>query len=383
MFETREIEELITFRKVLHANPELSGEEKETSKRIIAFLEKCKPSHIISSIGGYGVVAVFDSGKKGPNILFRADMDALPIEEVNDFEHRSKTKGVSHKCGHDGHTTMLLGLAKLLSKNPPNEGKALLLFQPAEEIGNGAAAVLSDEKFNSLKPDWVFGLHNLPGYPLHELVVKKDSFTASVTSIVIDFQGKTTHAAEPENGINPAMAVSELILQASLWSNNLPERDDFTVVTPIHFELGSKAYGTSAGEATIGFTIRTWTETEMKKLQEKMEVYLIALAKKHRLKLKFKYTEDFKANHNNAKAVENIIAAAKKLNLKVAERKSPFKWGEDFGLFTQQYKGAFFGLGAGKQSPALHNPDYDFPDELLPTGSKLFYELCKNYLACP
>ncbi|MEX2336462.1 MAG: amidohydrolase [Fulvivirga sp.] len=383
MLESQEIEELISFRKELHAHPELSGEEKETAKKVVAFLKKCNPSQTITSLGGHGVVAIFDSEKEGLSVMFRADMDALPIEEVNDFDYRSVTKGVSHKCGHDGHTTMLLGLAKFLSENPPKKGKAILLFQPAEEIGAGAAAVLNDEKFTSLKPDWVFGLHNLPGYPLHEVVVKKNSFTASVKSIVIDFQGKTTHAAEPEHGINPAMAVSKLILQASVWSNNLPERSDFAVVTPIHIDLGDKAYGTSAGDATIGFTIRTWTEDEMKKLKEKFEIYLIALAKKHRLKLKFKYTEDFKANDNNTEAVDSIITAAKSLGLKITERKTPFKWGEDFGLFTQQYKGAFFGIGAGEDCPALHNPDYDFPDEILPTGSKLFYELCKNYLACP
>lgn len=383
MFESSEIEELIALRKELHAKPELSGEEKETSKRVIKFLERCKPSQIITSVGGYGVITVFDSGKKGPNVLFRADMDALPIEEVNDFEHHSTTKGVSHKCGHDGHTTMLMGLAKLLSKNPPKEGKALLLFQPAEEIGAGAAAVLNDEKFTSLKPDWVYGLHNLPVYPLHEIVVKENSFTASVTSIEIDLQGKTTHAAEPEHGVNPAMAVSEFILQASLWSNNQPDREDFTVLTPIHIELGSKAYGTSAGAARLGFTIRTWTETEMQNLKEKLEMYLITLAEKHQLKLNFSYKEEFKANENDADAVKSIITAAENLKLKVTKREFPFKWGEDFGLFTKHYKGAFFGIGAGEDCPALHNPDYDFPDALIPTGSKLFYELCKNYLACP
>jgi len=383
MFETSEIEQLITFRKELHAHPELSGEETKTAKRVIAFLETCIPSQIITSVGGHGVVAVFDSEKKGHNLMIRADMDALPIEEENDFDYRSKVKGVSHKCGHDGHTTMLLGLAKLLSKNPPKKGKALLLFQPAEEIGAGAAAVLDDENFTSLKPDWVYGLHNLPGYPLHEVVVKKDSFTASVTSIVIDFKGKTTHAAEPENGINPAMAVSELLLQTSLWSNNLPERQDFAVLTPIYINLGDEAYGTSAGAARLGFTIRTWTEAEMQKLKKKLEECLINLAKKHQLKLKFSYKEEFKANENNETAVECIIAAAKNQKLQITERQFPFKWGEDFGLFSQQYKGAFFGIGAGENCPALHNADYDFPDKLLPTGSKMFYELCKNHLACP
>ncbi|MCR9181999.1 MAG: amidohydrolase [Flavobacteriaceae bacterium] len=383
MFESQEIEELISFRKELHTHPELSGEEKETAKKVIVFLEKCKPTKIITSVGGYGVIAVFDSGKEGVNLMIRADMDALPIEEVNDFEYRSKTKGVSHKCGHDGHTTILLGLAKHLSKNQPKKGKAILLFQPAEEIGAGAAAVLDDEKFTSLKPDWVFGLHNLPGHPMHEVVVRKDSFTASVTSIVIEFLGKTTHAAEPEHGVNPAMAVSELIMEASMWSNNLPDREDFAVVTPIHIDLGDKAYGTSAGEAIVGFTIRSWSESEMEKLQKKIETYILALGKKHRLKVDFKYIQEFKANENNADAVESIVFASENLNLKVSEQKTPFKWGEDFGLFTQQYKGAFFGIGAGEECPALHNPDYDFPDELIPTGSKLFYELCKKYVACP
>jgi amidohydrolase len=278
MFESLEIEELITFRKELHANPELSGEEKETAKRVVAFLEDCSPSEIISSFGGNGVVAVYDSGNKGPTLLIRGDMDALPINEVNTFKHRSKIDGVSHKCGHDGHTTILLGLAKLLSKNPPKEGKALLLFQPAEEIGAGAAAVLSDEKFTSLKPDWVFGLHNLPGFSMHEVVIRKDSFTASVVSLVIDLNGKTAHAAEPENGVNPSLALSELLLQASVWSNNSPGRDDFAVVTPVYVNLGSQAYGTSAGEAKLGFTIRTWTEEEMEKLKAKIENFLITLA---------------------------------------------------------------------------------------------------------
>lgn len=383
MLDTQELEKLIAFRKKLHAHPELSGDEKGTSKKVRAFLKNYSPTKIIDSVGGHGVVAIFDSGNKGPSVLFRGDMDALPIEEVNDFKHRSKTKGVSHKCGHDGHTTMLLGLAVVLSKYPPKKGKAILVFQPAEEIGAGAAAVLNDEKFTSLKPDWVFGLHNLPGFQMHEVVVKKKSFTASVSSIVIDLQGKTTHAAEPENGINPAMAVADLILQTSIWSNNLPKRKDFAVVTPIHINLGNEAYGTSAGAASLGFTIRTWTEREMQKLKDKFEIYLIALAEKHQLKLKFSYKEEFKANENNETAVEAIVSAAKNQKLQISERQLPFKWGEDFGLFTQEYKGAFFGIGAGEDCPALHNPDYDFPDELIPTGSMMFYELCKNYLACP
>src|SRR5690606_36905544 len=182
MLNTEQLDKLTAFRKKMHANPELSEQESETAKCIISFLDDCNPQQIITKVGGHGILAIFDSGTNGDSLLFRADMDALPIEEINDFEHRSKTKGVSHKCGHDGHTAILLGLATLLSKYPPKKGKAFLLFQPAEEIGKGAADVLNDEKFKEIKPDWVFGLHNLPGFPLHQVVVKNDSFTASVVS---------------------------------------------------------------------------------------------------------------------------------------------------------------------------------------------------------
>jgi amidohydrolase len=383
MLDTEQLDKLIAFRKKMHANPELSEHESQTAKAIISFLKGCNPSKVITEVGGYGVLAIFDSGKEGDNLLLRADIDALPIEEINDFEHRSKTKGVSHKCGHDGHTAILLGLAKILSKNLPKEGKALLLFQPAEEIGKGAAAVLNDEKFKEFQPDWVFGLHNLPGFPMQEVVVKNDLFTASVVSLVVDLKGKTAHAAEPEHGVNPALTVSELLLQASIWSNNLPERDDFAVVTPVYVSLGSEAYGTSAGVAQLGFTIRTWTEDEMELLKAKIENFLIFLAEKHRLEMNFKYIEEFKACVNHPDAVKQIKRVAEDLKLKVSEPNLPFKWGEDFGLFTQSYKGAFFGLGAGKNQPTLHNPDYDFPDELIPTGTQLFYELCKNHLGCP
>jgi len=383
MLNTEQLDKLTAFRKKMHANPELSEQESETAKCIISFLDDCNPQQIITKVGGHGILAIFDSGTNGDSLLFRADMDALPIEEINDFEHRSKTKGVSHKCGHDGHTAILLGLATLLSKYPPKKGKAFLLFQPAEEIGKGAADVLNDEKFKEIKPDWVFGLHNLPGFPLHQVVVKNDSFTASVVSLVVDFIGKTAHAAEPEHGINPALAVSELLLQATIWSNNSPERDDFAVVTPVHVNLGSIAYGTSAGEAKLGFTIRAWTEKVMEQLKAKMETFLISLAEKHGLEMNFKYIEEFKACINHPDAVKQIKKVAEDLKLEVSEPNLPFKWGEDFGLFTQSYKGALFGLGSGKNQPTLHNPDYDFPDELIPTGAQLFYKLCKNHLACP
>ncbi len=376
----KELSELVAFRKDMHAHPEISEGEKETAKSIIKYLESCKPSEIHSSIGGYGVIAVFNSNKPGPNILFRADIDALPIEEENDFDHRSQNPGISHKCGHDGHTAILLGLAKRISKNLPEKGKIYLLFQPAEEIGAGAAAVLDDRFFQDLRIDRVYGLHNLPGFPLHQIVLKEAEITASVTGIVIELTGKTSHAAEPEYGINPALAVAEIINKMDSWSNKFSNSADFAVITPIQMELGKKAFGVSAGAAVLSFSIRTWTEEKLQKMLEKVENFLEVISLQHHLKLNFYYTENFKANKNDPEATNSIRAAAIRLGLDVYELPQPVKWGEDFGYFTQRYKGAFFGIGAGMDCPALHNPDYDFPDQLIETGSSIFYELYRDIM---
>lgn len=374
------LQDLILFRKLLHANPEVSGDESSTAARLATYLQELNPTRIQSGLGGHGLIAVYDSGKAGNTIVFRAELDALPITETNDFEHRSKVEGVSHKCGHDGHATILLGLAHCLGEHPPEKGKVVLLFQPSEETGEGAAAVLKESFFQELKPDLIFGLHNLPGFPMHQLLIKDGAFTASVSSLVIKLKGKTAHAAEPENGINPAQAVAEILLQMQLWSDNRPEEDEFQLITPIHVELGSIAYGVSAGAAELRFTLRTWTQSQMQGLQDKIKEFLMRIKKAHQLGVDFYYTEEFKATHNLPEAVNSIRLAGKQLGLNLKEREQPFKWGEDFGLFTQHFKGAFFCLGAGEKHPALHHPDYDFPEELIPTGISIFYEIYREHL---
>ena len=206
---------LTQFRKSLHAYPEISGKEFETQKKIICFLEE-KTETEFYKVANTGVMVIFKGNDPGPTVMIRGDIDALPINETNTFEHRSKIKGVSHKCGHDGHTSILLGLAILLNQEPIIKGKVLLLFQPAEEIGMGAESVLNDTVFNNYNIDYSFALHNLPGYPLHQIVVKDNEFTANVKSIIIKLSGKTSHASEPEKGINPSTAIAELLLYANL-----------------------------------------------------------------------------------------------------------------------------------------------------------------------
>ena len=166
MLTNADIRELTSFRRELHRKPELSGEEAETAKTISGALTELAPDHLLSGLGGHGVAAVYDSGRDGPTVLFRAELDALPIKEASGAEWSSETSGKAHLCGHDGHMTMLLALARLLSRRRPQTGRCVLMFQPAEEDGSGARAVVADPKFRNIRPDWAFAIHNEPALRL-------------------------------------------------------------------------------------------------------------------------------------------------------------------------------------------------------------------------
>lgn len=372
------LESLIRFRKELHKNPELSGKEIETAKRIVSFLEQYPPDEMQTNVGGAGIIAVYKGSEEGKSILFRCELDALPIKETNSFEHKSVKNTVSHKCGHDGHMAILCGLASELHHQRPEKGNVILLFQPAEENGSGAEKVANDDNFKNYKPDYVFALHNLPGFDKNQIVVKDRTFSCAVKSIIIRLKGKIAHAAEPENGINPALAIASIIQKFDEKNQFDKTKPNFSILTPIYSSFGEKAYGVSAGKGEVHFTIRCQTNKEMEKLSNELENLTEEIAKNHQLEYKIKWTESFQANENNNDANNFIKNASKILGLDVLEKETPFSWGEDFGLFTQLYNGAMFGLGAGKDSPALHHSDYDFPDEIISTGVKLFHQISKE-----
>jgi amidohydrolase len=370
--------QLVKLRKELHASPEVSGHEEETASKIFKFIRGMNPDKLVTGIGGNGILATWDSGQKGPGILFRTELDALPIQESGELPHKSKRKGVAHLCGHDGHSAILCGLAMKLSEARPEKGKIHLLFQPSEENGEGAAAVLADDKFSHLKPDYVFALHNIPGYPLNTVIVKNGSFTAAVNSIIIHLDGKTSHAAEHENGRNPASAMAEILIRSMKLENPNPESANLRLITPVYAVLGEKAYGTSAGHAEIHFTLRCWDNDRLDSLEKEIENLASKISGEHKMDCRFEYTQTFHANINDSQCMEYVRKAAGKMNFSVTVKDYPFKWGEDFGLFTSKYKGGMFGLGAGEEQPAIHNPDYDFPDELIETGISAFSEIIRQ-----
>lgn len=380
MLEHINFEELVKLRKHLHKNPELSCHEQLTAKTLREQLEKTKPHKLIFDLGGHGILAIYDSGNPGPTVVLRADMDALPIKEINDFAHQSQVPGVSHKCGHDGHSTMLVGVAQVLSQHPPLRGRAALLFQAAEENGVGAAAILDDDKWLQIEPDWIFALHNLPGFKAGEIVVRENTFTAAVNSIIITLKGKTSHAAEPEHGLNPALALSKIIEGSLALALNDPENEAMRVVTIVCATLGELAYGISADEAALHLTVRCWNDENLRQLERGIIELAKSRAQEEQLEVSFSFTQSFHANQNAPEAVRVVKSAAKSANLALLEKQSPFKWGEDFGLFTAKYKGCMFGLGAGESVPALHNPDYDFPDEITASGVSIFSQILHEIL---
>jgi len=366
---------LTQLRRELHKYPELSGEEVQTAIRISRFLSDQKPDRIISKLGGNGVAAVFEGKNPGKRIMLRCELDALPIEESNQFTYRSVKKGVSHVCGHDGHMAILCGVASALGIQRPERGSVVLLFQPAEENGAGAVSLLSDKRFREIWPDYIFALHNLPGYRKGTVIVRERTFTASVNSIIIKLQGVKAHAGEPMRGNNPANAVAEIIGTLRRAENRRSDQPDFALFTPVYIRLGSIAYGVSADEAELHYTLRAANEAHLRKLEAFTVDQVQKVASDCGLDITLDWTQRFIATDNDPRLTRLVTEAAQTAGLEVIEAGSPFSWGEDFGYYTKEIPGVLFGLGAGNRVASLHQPDYDFPDVLLGTGADLFREI--------
>lgn len=374
------ISELKTLRKELHQNPELSGIESKTAKHIKTFIELYHPTKIIENLGSHGLAVIYEFSANGPTIAIRCELDALPIEEENQFNYKSIVKGVSHKCGHDGHMAIVAGLICWIKKQNFETGKIVLIFQSAEETGKGAYHMLEDARFSQLRIDYIFALHNIPGEPMHSIITIDSCFSAEVQSFALTVEGKESHAAEPENGINPALGISSMISALSRLNINNPEDENFTIITPVYINMGQKSYGISPANAELNYTIRTWSTGKMTTLKSEIEHIFRETCQEYKLQYSDKWFEYFPASKNDIECNNLVKKAAQINNLKVKQRPYPFKFGEDFGWFSKKYKTAMFGLGAGIGTPALHSADYDFPDEIIETGINMFKTIISNIM---
>jgi amidohydrolase len=371
---------IVDLRHRLHRYPELSGQETGTAQKIKDFLIKhLPPSALISELGGHGLAAVYRFGE-GPTVVFRCELDALPIQEKNEFAWRSERPGIAHKCGHDGHMAMVAGVIFRLREQSFTRGTLVLLFQPAEETGQGAAQIYEDPRFVALQPDYVFALHNIPGEALGRVLVMEGGFSAEVISCAITILGKAAHAAEPENGENPAYAIGEILHRMKRYQVENPGAEDFGLLTPVHCRVGEVAYGIAPGEGELHYTLRTWTADKLDQLRGALEETVADICRQSGLSYALHWREHFPASRNDQGANALVAKAAEAAGLPHQVRRIPFKFGEDFGWFSRRYPTAMFGLGAGQRSPALHHADYDFPDELLPKGAAMFAALARLIL---
>lgn len=369
---------LHSLRRELHSLAELSHHEARTAGRIGDWLKSTSPDDLIESLGGHGLAAVYQGPHTGPNILIRCDMDALPIPETIDIPHLSLTPGVAHKCGHDGHMTIACGLAQSLSQQPPESGSVTLLFQPAEETGEGANLVLNDDKFEPLQPDWVFALHNLPGFPQKQIVVREGVFASASIGWTAHLTGATSHAAEPQAGRCPTLALSHLLSSLSSLPQCRVSLQENSKVTVIYARLGEQAFGTSPGEAIIMATIRAYMDDTMRRLTDRCNELALKTAAVFDLQCGVGTSQEFPATVNHPDAARIVQLSAARAGLTTATPGYPFPWSEDFGCFTSRFKGAMFGIGAGETHPPLHHPDYEFPDELIEPGIEMFRQIIRQ-----
>lgn len=371
---------LVELRRELHRRPELAGREKRTAATVAETLRRRSPSEVLTGVGGTGVIAFFDGPEPGPTVMVRCELDALPIAEGSGLPHHSRRSGVAHKCGHDGHMAIVLGLAARLERHPPARGRVALVFQPAEETGEGGERMLRDPRFAKVAPDWAFALHNLPGYPFGSVILRQGTFASASEGLIARFRGISSHAGEPDRGRSPALAVAAAINALAALPQMRTAFHRAALITLVGARFGGRAFGTSPGEGEVDATLRTHRDEEMAVIRQASRQQLTAIAEAHELAVELERTEPFPATVNDERAVALVRAAAETLGQHVIWADHPFAWSEDFGHFTRVIPAALFGLGAGEDQPALHHPDYDFPDELIRLGTRLFSQIIEKAL---
>lgn len=373
-------DELAGFRHDLHAHPELGLAEHRTAERVAAALESLGiEAH--RGVGGTGVVGVLRAGNGAGRIGLRADMDALPILETTSLPYRSATPGAMHACGHDGHTTMLLGAARHLAETRAFDGTVHLIFQPGEEGMGGALAMLADGLFDRFPCDAVFGMHNRPGMAVGQYAICPGPAMAGGAFFDIRVEGRGAHAAHPEHGIDPVLAACHIgaALQ-SVVARNVSALD--AAVLSVTRIASGDAYNVVPQSAVLSGTARAFKPEVMDRLEERLRRVAEGVAAGFGATAAVEFRRIFAPLDNvPALAAEYADAAAALVGeAAVDRRKGPSMGSEDFSSMLQRVPGAYILVGNG-ESAALHNPAYDFNDAAIPFGAGLYAAVVERRLA--
>jgi hippurate hydrolase len=375
----RDHADLTAIRRDFHAHPELGMEEHRTAEIVARKLESWG-IEVHRGIGRTGVVGVLRNGSGNRAIGLRADMDALPIEELNDVAYRSTTKGVMHACGHDGHTTMLLGAAKYLAESRNFDGIVHFIFQPGEEGCGGALAMLEDGLFERFPCDAIYAMHNRPGMPVGEYGIRSGPTAAGGAFFDIRLTGKGAHGARPEASIDPVLAACHVTTALqSIVSRTLSPRDPAVVsVTKV---LGGEAYNVIPETATISGTARFFTREVGAQIEEGMRRVAEGVAGGFGATAVVDWRLIFAPTINDAEQTEAFAEAAADLvgAEKVARDNPPGMGSEDFSFMMEKVPGAYIHVGNGPGAMP-HNPRYQFNDEAIPYGAALYARIVERGL---
>ena len=373
-------EEMKEWRRHLHANPELGFECYNTSGFVIQKLKEFGIDKIYTGIAKTGLVAIINGKKKGKTIGLRADMDALPLKEEIDHNYKSKVDGVMHACGHDGHTTMLLGAAKYLVDTKNFAGQVALIFQPAEEKGGGAAEMCKEGIMDKFSIDEVYGIHTLPGSPLGKFETNSNTVFAASDDFLINITGNGGHGAYPEQTVDPVMIATQITQGIqSITARNINALKPVVIsVTQIHT---GTAYNIIPETASINGTVRTLTEETQELVKQRMTEICNGYSLAFKGKIELIYNYGYPATINYKKEAAFAIEVAEEISGKknVDGNAKPDMGAEDFSFMLHERPGAFLNLGQGN-GPGVHNTKFDFNDDLSPIGASFFVKLIEKGL---
>ena len=371
--------ELTEFRRDIHANPELGLQEHRTAERVATKLTEWG-FEVHRGVGKTGVVGVLRNGD-GPAIGLRADMDALAMDEQTNLPYSSRNPGRMHACGHDGHTTMLLGAAKYLSETKNFQGTVNFIFQPGEEGAGGALAMLEDRLFDRFPCDTIFGMHNRPGMPVGQFAITPGLAMAGAATFDIAITGKGGHSARPEVAIDPVLVACHLgtALQ-SIVSRNVPPQD--VAVLSITRIQGGDAYNVIPQVATMAGTVRAFKTETMNLVEANMKRLATSIADGFGAEAKVEFRVIFVPLMNDVDHAQALADAAADLvgATKVDRNKPPANASEDFSYMLEKVPGAYINLGNGEDSAPVHNPAYNFNDAAIPYGVALFASIVERKL---
>ncbi|MCC6473103.1 MAG: amidohydrolase [Burkholderiales bacterium] len=375
---------LAGIRRDLHAHPELAFEERRTSDIVARELSACG-IEVHRGLAATGVVGTLRAGSGGRSIGLRADMDALPIQETNTFEHRSRHAGRMHACGHDGHTAMLLGAARVLAETRRFDGTVRLVFQPAEEHEGGARVMIDEGLFEKFPMDTVYGLHNWPGLPVGHFAVMAGPLMASADQFDIVVRGRGTHAAMPHLGTDAIVAGTAMVQALQTLVSRAVHPVDSAVLSVTQFHAGD-AYNVIPEEAVLRGTVRAFKPEVVEAMAAGIRRVCEGVAAAHGVQVEVRYLHGYPPLVNwpeqteiAARVLEDLVGKDR-----VHRQFQPTMGAEDFAFMLQNKPGCYVlmgnGQGEGQPGCMLHNPGYDFNDEALAVGGSYWVRLVEHCL---